>query len=195
MIVRPVRKAIPAKPPTSPTAPIATVRCGASATSTSAHPAATMAVPKAVVRQPPRQPRRGAHADRQADEHGDEQHPYAALPPPRLAAYSVAEPTTITAVNAPMIPITSPRTSGVLATNWKPSRSSATSPGAASALRGAAGDLADAEPDRGGGEQVGQPVQHQRDVGGGDLRRRPRQEPAEAGDHRESPDAVITATP
>jgi hypothetical protein len=61
--------------------------------------------------------------------------PYAALPPPRLAAYKVAEPTTVPpAANAPTMPVTSPRTSGVRATNDAPSRSMATSPGPA-ALR------------------------------------------------------------
>ena len=59
--------------------------------------------------------------------------PYAAFPPPRLAAYRVAEPMTMPpAVNAPMMPTTSPRTSGVPATKRAPSRSRANSPGAAS---------------------------------------------------------------
>ena len=45
MMVSPVRNAIPAKPPTSITAAMATNRCGATATSTRASPAATIAAP------------------------------------------------------------------------------------------------------------------------------------------------------
>ena len=45
MIVNPVRKAIPANPPTSITAARATNRCGATATRTRASPAATIAAP------------------------------------------------------------------------------------------------------------------------------------------------------
>ncbi len=46
MIVSPVRNAMPANAPTSITAAMARNRCGASATSTSARPAATMPAPK-----------------------------------------------------------------------------------------------------------------------------------------------------
>ena len=45
MIVSPVRNAMPANAPTSITAAMARNRCGASATSTSAKPAATMPAP------------------------------------------------------------------------------------------------------------------------------------------------------
>ncbi len=133
MIVRPVRNAIPANPPTRPTAAIATDRCGASATSTSAQPAATMAVPNSRLCGSRRDSRGAAPMPSASPTNtAMKSIPYAALPPPRLAAYSVAEPTTTPpAVNAPMIPITSPRISGVLATNRKPSRSSASRPGAA----------------------------------------------------------------
>ena len=150
MIVRPVRNAIPAKPPTSPTAPIATVRCGASATSTSAQPAATMAVPNSRLCGS-RRASRGAAPMPSARPTNTAMNsiPYAALPPPRLAAYSVAEPMTMPpAVKAPMIPITSPRISGVLDDEPRAVAQQRDQPGRGlAALRGPAGDLPDAEPD------------------------------------------------
>ena len=190
MIVRPVRNAIPANPPTSPTPAIATVRCGASATSTSAQPAATMAVPNSrLCGSLPGQPRRSAHAEREPDEHGDEEHPVRGVAPAEAGGVQRGRADDDAAGGErPDDPDHQPADERRARDEPETVVQQREQPGSGrTALRGAPGDLADAEPDGGGGEQIGQPVEHQRDVRGGDLGRRPRQEPAETGDHREQP--------
>ncbi len=118
MIVTPVRNAAPAHAPTTATATSATARCGASATTTSARPANTMPTPNSrscgsrrasfgAPASPSAAPTKTATNNRPNEE----------SPPPRLDEYAFAEPITAPpAANAPAIPISSPRTSGVVRT-------------------------------------------------------------------------------